>query len=75
MRVNRGSSAGPQLYQGTLELGQSVRFVSRRRLVLQLGAPTNVSARLNGRLVAAAGSLPLTVLVTRSGIRKAPAGA
>ncbi len=75
MRVNRGSSAGPQVYQGTLELGQSVRFVSRRRLVLRLGAPTNVSARLNGRLLAVAGSLPVTVLVTRSGIRTAPAGA
>ena len=74
LRVSRDSSAGPQLYQGTLELGQSLKFVGRR-LVLRLGAPTNVSARLNGRLVAVAGSLSRTVLVTRSGIRKAPAGA
>jgi hypothetical protein len=74
LRVNRGSSAGPQVYQGTLELGQSLRFVGRR-LVLRLGAPTNVSARLNGRLVALPGTLSVNVLVTHSGIRKAPAGA
>jgi cytoskeleton protein RodZ len=74
LRVNRGSSGGPQVYQGTLQLGQSLRFVGRR-LVLRLGAPTNVSARLNGRLVALPGSLPTSVLVTRSGIRQAPAGA
>ena len=70
LRVTRGSVAGPQLYQGTLQLGQSVKFVGRR-LVLRFGAPSNVSARLNGRLVALPGSLPINVVVTRLGIRPA----
>ena len=70
LRATRGSIAGPQLYEGTLQPGNPLRLVGQR-LVLRLGAPGNVSAHLDGRLVAIPGTLPVNVVVTRSGIRPA----
>jgi cytoskeleton protein RodZ len=47
MDVRAGSASGRPLYTGTLEQGQSKRFVART-LVLALAKPENVSVRLNG---------------------------
>jgi cytoskeleton protein RodZ len=65
--VHRGSRAGRQLHEGTLEEGESLRFVARR-LWLRLGAPINLEARLNGKPA----TLPddtANVVVTASGVR------
>ncbi len=48
LSVHVGSAAGAFVWQGTLEPGRTVRFVSRR-LWLRIGAPWNVDARLNGK--------------------------
>lgn len=69
MEVRAGSRAGDQLYRGTLERGQSQRFV-RRSLYLAFGSPGNVVVKLNGNRV----QLPPggAYVVTASGLR--PAG-
>jgi transcriptional regulator with XRE-family HTH domain len=46
--VHIGSANGKFVWEGTLEPGRTVHFVSRR-LWLRFGAPWNVDARLNGK--------------------------
>jgi hypothetical protein len=50
MEVRAGSRAGDQLYSGTLERGQSQRFV-RPSLYVSFGSPANVVVKLNGNRV------------------------
>jgi cytoskeletal protein RodZ len=50
MEVRAGSRAGDQLYSGTLERGQTQRFV-RRSLYVSFGSPANVVVKLNGNRV------------------------
>ncbi len=65
--VRAGSAAGEQLFRGTLETGDAMRF-SKRRLWISFGAPSNVDLRLNGRRTTLdAGPRPV-VLVTPKGI-------
>jgi hypothetical protein len=71
MEVRAGSAAGAQLYRGTLELGQSQRFV-RPRLHLSLGSPGNVVVRLNGNRVELPGGG--AYVVTARGVDSAPGG-
>jgi hypothetical protein len=66
LSVHLGSESGRLLYERTLEAGQSARFVARR-LWIRLGAPWNLTARLNGKPV----ELPQflgNVLVTPSSV-------
>jgi hypothetical protein len=51
MEVRAGSRAGDQLYSGTLERGQTQRFV-RPSLYVSFGSPANVVVKLNGNRVA-----------------------
>jgi cytoskeletal protein RodZ len=68
MEVRAGSAAGDQLYSGTLERGQSQRFV-RPSLYLSFGSPANVLVRLNGnRIELPAGG---AYVVTARGVRAA----
>jgi cytoskeleton protein RodZ len=67
MAVHAGSPTGELLYEGTLEQGQTMRF-QKKRLWIQLGAPGNLVAQLNGKPA----SLPTAesiVVVTAKGIR------
>jgi cytoskeleton protein RodZ len=48
LSVHLGSAAGPFVWEGTLEPGHTVHFVSRR-LWMRFGAPWNVDAQLNGK--------------------------
>jgi hypothetical protein len=67
-----GSRAGRNLYEGTLEQGQSLRFAARR-LWIRLGAPSNLEASLKGARV----SLPedtASVVVTAAGVRTVQGG-
>jgi cytoskeletal protein RodZ len=64
--VRAGSADGQLLHEGTLERGQKQRF-AKKRLVIQLGAPENLAASLNGKPV----ELPetqSTVVVTAKGV-------
>ena len=71
LEVHAGSASGPLLYQGTLEQGQTQRFV-KRRLWINVGAPENLAVRLNGkaRRLRARG-YPEVVIVTARGITPA----
>jgi cytoskeletal protein RodZ len=68
LQVRAGSVNGRLLWEGTLEPGQSQRFVKNRRLWLELGAPANLSAKLNGERVRFP-RRPAVVLVTADGVR------
>ena len=51
MQVRAGGVNGKLVFEGTVEQGQTQRFVKYKRLWLELGAPGNLNAKLNGRRV------------------------
>jgi hypothetical protein len=51
MQVRAGGVNGKLLFEGTVEQGQTQRFVKYKRLWLEIGAPGNLNAKLNGRRV------------------------
>ncbi len=51
MQVRAGGVNGKLIFEGTVEQGQTQRFVKYKRLWLELGAPGNLNAKLNGRRV------------------------
>jgi cytoskeleton protein RodZ len=69
LEVRAGSATGARIYEGTLEQGQSQRFVKWRRLWIQLGAPAYVTPRLNGHAVADFPTGPAIVVVSTKGVR------
>ena len=68
VQVRAGSVRGRLIYEGTLQQGQTQRFVRWKRLWLELGAPSYLSARLNGRRVDFP-QQPSVVIVTAAGVR------
>ena len=68
MQVRAGGVNGKLVYEGTLERGQTQRFVKYERLWLELGAPGNLNAKLNGRRVDFP-QKPAIVLVSARGVR------
>src|SRR5262249_60325878 len=62
LQVHRGSLAGPIVYQGTLEKGQSQLFVGRR-LWIDVGPPEGRQGLLNGHVVHLPGGRPNVVVV------------
>jgi cytoskeleton protein RodZ len=68
MSVRANSATGQLLYQGSLEQGQTQRFVKWRRVWIELGAPANLRVRLNGKAVRFP-SRQAVVLVTARGVR------
>lgn len=68
--VRAGSERGPVLYEGILRRGGSLLFV-RRFLWIRMGAPWNVNARLNGRLLHVPLSRPGNVLLDPRGVHLA----
>jgi cytoskeleton protein RodZ len=73
LQVRRGSATGPPLYQGTLERGQRQAF-AKTRLWLNIGSPTNLEMRLNGRPIAIGGNTPRVLIVTAKSIHAAGPG-
>ena len=69
VQVRAGSASGELLYEGTLQQGQTQRFLKWKRLWMQLGAPSNVDARLNGRRVKDFPAQQSVVVVTARGVR------
>jgi cytoskeleton protein RodZ len=75
MDVRNYSSNGKTLYTGTVDQGQSHGFTARR-LWINFGSPANVKAVLNGRRVTIpGGGASVMVLVTPSGVARAPSHA
>ena len=68
VQVRAGSARGRLIYEGTLQQGQTQRFAGWKRLWLELGAPSMLSARLNGRAVDFP-QQPSVVVVTAEGVR------
>ena len=66
LSVHIGSATGPSVFERTLELGQTARFVSAR-LWIRIGAPWNVDATLNGKSVQLPASTA-NVIVTSTGM-------
>jgi cytoskeleton protein RodZ len=69
MQVRAGGVNGRLVWEGTLEEGQSQRFVKHRRLWVELGAPANLNAKLNGRRIANFPRQPAIVVVSAKGVR------
>ena len=63
--VRKGWATGDVLFQGTLERGQSQRFVAKR-LWLSVGKPENLEATLNGRPTTLGSGCRQVVNVTRA---------
>ena len=75
MDVRNYSASGKTLFTGTVQQGQSQRFVARR-LWINFGNPGNVKAAVNGRPVAIpGGGRSVMVLVSSRGVSVSPATA
>jgi cytoskeleton protein RodZ len=71
LEVHAGSASGRLLYQGTLERGQTQRFVART-LWMNAGVPGNLSVRLNGDEVPIGKNSPVVVVITPNSVTPAP---
>jgi cytoskeleton protein RodZ len=69
IEVRAGAATGSLLYQGTLQQGQTQRFLKWRKLWVQLGAPAYLLPKLNGHRVKGFPTTPSIVVVTRKGVR------
>jgi cytoskeleton protein RodZ len=69
VQVRAGSARGRLIYEGTLQQGQTQRFARWSRLWLELGAPSNLNAQLNGRRAKDFPQQPAIVIVTAKGVR------
>lgn len=70
LEVHAGSASGRLLYQGTLERGQTQRFIARR-LWMNAGAPGNLAVRLNGDAVTIGAGTPVVLDITANSITPA----
>jgi cytoskeleton protein RodZ len=69
LEIHRGSEAGPLLYEGTLLQGRSTAPFRGERLWVNVGAPSNVVIRRNGKRVALPGTgVPRQIVVSRKGV-------
>jgi hypothetical protein len=70
VQVRSRSATGRLLYEGTLQSGQTQRFVDKKRLWLQLGAPAYLSAKVNGDMVKNLPNSPAIVVASaEDGVR------
>ena len=70
LSVRAGSRDGAVLYEGMLAEGTSLRF-ARKRLWVRMGAPWNLRAELNGKIVRHLPPNTGNLLVTRAGTQPA----
>jgi cytoskeletal protein RodZ len=74
LQVRAGGVNGKLLWEGTLEQGQTQRFVKYRRLWIDLGEPQNLNVKLNGRRVTDLPAEAAVVVVTADGVRTISTG-
>jgi len=74
LQVRNGGVNGRLLWEGTLEQGQTQRFLKYRRLWIDLDEPQNLNVKLNGRRVADLPTEPAVVVVTVDGVRTISTG-
>jgi hypothetical protein len=65
LEVRRGWATGKVVFHGTLEKGESQRFVAKR-LWLNVGSPENLRIALNGQEASLGSRCPQVVMVTRT---------
>jgi cytoskeleton protein RodZ len=68
LEVRKGSAKGKVLYSKVLAAGSHIRLVGRK-LWVNVGAPWNLSIKVNGRPRAVPAAATKHLLVTRSGVR------
>jgi cytoskeleton protein RodZ len=69
LEVHRGSEAGELVFEGTIEQGTAKGPFTGKRLWLNVGAPSNLVVRLNGKRRSLPGTgVPREVVVSRKGI-------
>ena len=69
LEVHRGSEAGELVFEGTIEQGTSKGPFTGKRLWLNVGAPSNLVVKLNGKRRSLPGTgVPREVVVSRKGI-------
>ena len=74
LQVRDGGVNGRLVWEGTLEQGQTQRFVKYRRLWIDLDEPQNLNAKLNGRRVADFPTEAAVVVVTPGRVRTISTG-
>lgn len=70
LSVHVASPAGRVAYEGLLRMGESVPLTGKR-FWIRIGAPWNLDAKLNGRLLTGLPRVTANVLVTSAGLRPA----
>jgi cytoskeleton protein RodZ len=73
LQVRAAGPSGELLYEGTLQQGQTQRFMKWKKLWLQLGAPVYLKAKLNGHTTGFPTS-PAIVVVRAGGVRTVSTG-
>jgi cytoskeleton protein RodZ len=69
MRVRSKSATGKLLYEGTLQAGQTQRFVDDKRVWLQLGAPAYLKGTVNGKRIRNMPNGPAIAVVKPDGLQ------
>ena len=68
LRVRSRSATGKLLYEGTLQAGQTQRFVDDKRLWLQVGAPAYLKGTVNGKRIRNMPAGPAIAVVKADGL-------
>ena len=68
LRVRAKSATGKLLYEGTLQAGQTQRFVDDKRIWVQLGAPVYLKGTVNGDRIRNMPDGPAIAVVKPSGL-------
>jgi cytoskeletal protein RodZ len=68
LRIRSRSATGKLLYEGTLQAGQTQRFVDDKRIWLQLGAPAYLKATVNGKQIRNMPEGPAVAVIQADGL-------
>ena len=68
LRVRSKSATGKLLYEGTLQAGQTQRFVDDKRIWVQLGAPAYLKGIVNGERIRNMPKGPAIAIVKPGGL-------
>jgi cytoskeleton protein RodZ len=69
LQVRSKSATGKLLYEGTLQAGQTQRFVDDKRIWMQLGAPVYLKGTVNGARIRNMPNAPAIAVVKTDGLQ------